>query len=230
LAEDRQTEQSVEAFTEIISSYPTSIFTVVLGVMLVIWLFAILGMLDIDIFPSETGDDVFDADLDVDGEMPGFVGLLHTLGLTGVPVTLVISIIALIGFTLSYFASAWILVPLGSDLLRYLLGSLVLILSIALAIPVTAQAIKPMKPLFVKHFAPSKRDYIGHICVVTSGKVDNEFGIGAVETQGAPLQIDIRTQAGQSYAKNTQLRIASYDPDEDIFEVISEEKYQQLVS
>jgi hypothetical protein len=230
LADDRQLEQSLDTFTDIISSYPTSVYTVVLGVMLVFWIFAILGMFDIDILPSDTADDVLDADMDLDGEMPGFVGLLHTLGLTGVPITLVISIIALFGFSISYITSAWILIPLGSDLLRYLLGTGVLLLSFALAIPVTAQAVKPIKPLFVKHYAPSKLDYIGHICVVTSGKVDSEFGIGTVETLGTPLQVDIRTQTGESHTKDTRLRIAAYDPDKDVFEVISEEKYQQLVS
>ncbi len=219
----------MDAFTDIISSYPTSIYTVVLGVMLVFWIFAILGMFDIDILPSDTADDVLDTDMDLDGEMPGFIGLLHTLGLTGVPITLVISIIALFGFSISYFTSAWILIPLGSDLLRYLLGTGVLIASFALAIPITAQAVKPMKPLFVKHYAPSKQDYVGHICVVTSGKVDTAFGIGAVETHGTPLQIDIRSRPGESHARHTKLRIAAYDPDKDVFEVISEEKYQQLV-
>jgi hypothetical protein len=220
----------VDAFTEVISSYPTSVYTVVLGIMLIFWIFAILGMFDIDIFPSDSGDDVFDADMDLDAEMPGFIGLLHTLGLTGVPLTLVISIIALLGFTLSYLASAWVLMPLGSDLLRYLLGSAVLVVSFAIAIPITAQAVKPMKPLFVKHYAPSKRDYIGHLCVVTSSKVDSEFGIGTVETHGAPLQLDIRAQEGEAHPKGTRLRIADYDPAQDTFEVITEEKYQQLVS
>jgi hypothetical protein len=220
----------VDAFTDVISSYPTSVFTVVLGIMLVFWIFAILGMFDIDIFPGETGDDAFDADVDFDGEMPGFIGLLHTLGLTGVPLTLVISIIALLGFILSYFSSVWILLPLGSDILRYLGGTAILVASFAIAIPITAQAIKPMKPLFVKHYAPSKRDYIGHRCVVTSSKVDSEFGIGTVETHGAPLQIDIRAQAGEVYSKGTTLRIADYDPVQDAFEVISEAKYEQLIS
>jgi hypothetical protein len=220
----------VDAFFEVISSYPTSVYTVVLGIMLVFWIFAILGMFDIDIFPSETADDVSDIDVDLDAEIPGFIGLLHTLGLTGIPLTLVISIIALLGFTLSYFASAWILMPLASELLRYLIGTAILVVSFAIAIPITAQAVKPMKPLFVKHYAPSKRDYIGHVCVVTSAKVDHEFGIGAVETHGAPLQIDIRTQEGEVHAKGTSLRIADYDPAQDSFEVISEEKFQQLVS
>jgi hypothetical protein len=220
----------VDSFTEVISSYPTSVFTVVLGVMLVFWIFAIVGMFDIDIFPGETGDDAFDGDFEADAEMPGFVGLLHTLGLTGVPLTLVISIIALLGFVLSYFSSAWILLPLGSDLLRYLIGTAILVVSVIVAVPVTAQAIKPMKPLFVKHYAPSKRDYIGHLCVVTSSKVDSEFGIGAVDTHGAPLQVDIRAREGEIYSKGTTLRIAAYDRVQDTFEVISEEKYEQLVS
>ncbi|MGD8910256.1 MAG: hypothetical protein PVI92_13015, partial [Chromatiales bacterium] len=129
----------MDAFTEVISSYPTSIYTIVLGIMLVFWIFAILGMFDIDIFPNDTGDDVFDVDMDLDAEMPGFIGLLHTLGLTGVPLTLVISIIALLGFILSYSTSAWILMPLGSDLLRYLLGTVVLAVSFTIAIPITAQ-------------------------------------------------------------------------------------------
>jgi hypothetical protein len=220
----------LDSFTDVISSYPTSVYTVVLGIMLVFWIFAIVGMFDIDILPGDAGDDVFDGDVDFDGEMPGFIGLLHTLGLTGVPLTLVISIIALLGFIFSYFSTVWILLPLGSDLLRYLIGSAILVASFAIAIPITAQAIKPMKPLFVKHYAPSKRDYVGHQCVVTSSTVNSEFGIGTVETHGAPLQIDIRTQAGEVYAKGDTLRIAQYDPAQDSFEVISEEKFQQLVS
>ncbi len=220
----------MDAFSDVISSYPTSVFTVVLGIMLVFWIFAILGMFDIDIFPGDTGDDAFDGDFEPDVEMPGFIGLLHTLGLTGVPLTLVISVIALLGFILSYFSSIWILLPLGSEMLRYLLGTVILVAAIAISIPITAQAIKPMKPLFVKHYAPSKRDYIGHSCVVTSSKVDNEFGIGTVETHGAPLQIDIRAHGEEVYVKGTTLRIADYDQAQDTFEVISEEKYEQLVS
>ena len=198
--------------------------------MLIFWIFAILGMFDIDIFPSDTGEDAFDTDIDLDGEIPGFIGLLHTLGLTGVPLTLVISIIALIGFTLCYFTSAWILTPLDSTLLRYLIGSAMLAVSLALAIPVTAQIIKPMKPLFVKHYAPSKKDYIGHVCVVTSSSVNSEFGIGIVETSGPPIQVDIRTLEGETYRKGDSLRIADYDASKDTFEVISEEKFQQLTN
>ncbi|MET0027112.1 MAG: hypothetical protein ABW101_05705 [Candidatus Thiodiazotropha sp.] len=220
----------MDLFASIISSYPTNIFSIVLGVMLVFWIFAILGMLDIDILSPEGGDDIFEIDAEVDTEMPGFVGLLHTLGLTGVPLTLVISIIALIGFSLSYFISRWFLVPMGSDLLRYILGTGVLVGSTLTAIPLTARLIKPLKPLFVKHYAPSKKDYVGYVCVVTSSSANEEFGIGVIETSGAPIQIDIRTTNGEAYTKGANLRVARYDSVEDFFEVISEAKYQQLIS
>ncbi len=220
----------MDTFTGIISSYPTNIFSIVLGIMLVFWIFAILGMFDIDILSPDGGDDVFELDADFDGEIPGFVGLLHTLGLTGVPLTLVISILALIGFSLSYFTSRWFLAPLGSDLIRYLFGTGILIGSTLIAIPLTARVIRPLKPLFVKHYAPSKKDYIGHVCVVTSSSVSEAFGVAVVETGGAPIQIDIRTSNGEVYPKGASLRVADYDAERDLFAVISEDKYQQLIS
>lgn len=217
----------MDAFFDTISSYPTSVYTVILGIMLVFWLFAILGMLDIDLISPDVDDGVLDVDFE--GEIPGFVGLLHTLGLTGVPFTLVISIIALIGFTLSYFVSAYLLIPLGSTLLRYALGSLVLVGALAVSIPITAKLVKPMRPLFVKHFAPSNRDYIGYQCTISSSKVSETFGIAIVETGGSPLQINIRASEPHAFRKGMTVRIADYDETKDVFDIISEEEYQKLV-
>jgi hypothetical protein len=189
--------------------------------MLVFWLFAIFGLLDIDLFPSET---------EFDSDIPGFVGLLHTLGLTGVPITLVISIIALIGFSICYFVSAYILTPLGSPLLQYTMGTVVLLIAFLLAIPVTAKLIKPMKPLFVKHYAPSNKDYIGFPCTVSSSTVSESFGVGIVETGGSPLQIHIRADSSKQFKKGMTLIIADYNDADDFFEVISQEEYEQLVN
>ncbi|MCU7933428.1 MAG: ubiquinone biosynthesis protein [Candidatus Thiodiazotropha sp. (ex Dulcina madagascariensis)] len=219
----------MDAFFDTISSYPTSVYTVILGVMLVFWIFAILGMLDIDLIPTDVDEGIFEADVNFDGEIPGFVGLLHTLGLTGVPFTLVISIIALIGFTLCYVVSAYLLMPLGSSLIRYAAGTLVLVAGLALSIPITAKLIKPMKPLFVKHFAPSNRDFIGHPCTVSSSRVSDTFGIGIVETGGSPLQINIRADDKQGFKKGMTVRIADYHEANDVFDVISEEAYQKLI-
>ena len=92
----------MEAFFANIFSYPTVFFTVILLVLAVYWLFAILGMVDIDVLDLDM--DV-DADVDVDLEgMTGLAGLLVTLGLTGVPVTVVMTLLALLAWLLSYFA------------------------------------------------------------------------------------------------------------------------------
>lgn len=220
----------MDAFFDTISSYPTSVFTVILGVMLVFWIFAILGMLDIDLIPTEIDEDIIGADVSFEGEVPGFVGLLHTLGLTGVPFTIVISIISLIGFMICYFVSDWLLIPLGSTMIQYAVGTLVLIGGFGMAIPVTAKIIKPMKPLFAKHYAPSKKDYIGHVCEIASSQVSDNFGIGIIETVGSPLQIDIRSPNKKNlFKKGMTVRIADYDETQDVFDVISEEEFQKLI-
>ena len=217
----------MDAFFDVISSYPTSVYTVILGVMLVFWIFAILGMLDIDLIPTDVDEGLFEADFD--GEIPGFVGLLHTLGLTGVPFTLVISIIALIGFTLCYLVSVYILIPMGSSLIQYTAGTLVLLAAFAVAIPITAKLVKPMKPLFIKHFAPSNKEFIGYPCTIYSSRVSDTFGVGIVETGGSPLQINIRAEASREFTKGMTVRIADYNEAEDVFDVISEEDYQKLI-
>ena len=215
----------MDAFLDTISSYPTSVFTVILGVMLVFWILAILGMLDIDLIPTEVDDEVFTSETDFDGEVPGFIGLLHTLGLTGVPFTIIISLISLIGFTVSYFISDFFIRHLDSILLQYLIGTLVLIGGIGISIPITAVLIRPLKPLFVKHYAPSKKDYLGHHCTIISSRVDDSFGIGSIETGGTPLQIDIRSfDKNSHFTKGMTVLIADYDEAQDVFEVISEEE------
>ncbi|MCU7845153.1 MAG: hypothetical protein KZQ93_15095 [Candidatus Thiodiazotropha sp. (ex Monitilora ramsayi)] len=219
----------MDAFLDTISSYPTSVYTVILGIMLVFWIFAILGMLDIDLVPGDVDESILEIDADFDGEIPGFIGLLHTLGLTGVPFTLVVSIVALIGFTLCYVVSVYILQPLGSALIQYVAGTAVLIAAFAVAIPVTSKMIKPMKPLFVKHFAPAKKDFLGHVCTVSSSRVSQDFGIGIIETGGSPLQVNIRSTDDREFVKDIQVRIAEYDEENDVYDVISEEEYQQLL-
>ena len=220
----------MNTFFEIISSYPTSVYTVILCVMLIFWILAILGMLDIDLIPTEVDEGIIDPDVSFEGEVPGFIGLLHTLGLTGVPFTIVVSIISLIGFTISYFVSKWILIPFDSAVVQYTAGTVVLLGAFGVTIPVTAAIIKPMKPLFVKHYAPSKKDYIGHPCTIASSEVSDTFGIGIIETRGTPLQINIRSSEKRQFRKGMTVRIAEYDEAQDIFDVISEEEFQKIVS
>lgn len=210
---------------DIISSFPTSIYTVILGVLLVFWIFAILGAVDFDIFSPDADVDI-DLDLDVDAEMPGFLGLLHTLGLTGVPVTIVFSLLIFIAWILTYLASVYILPWVPTALLFWLAGSAVLVVSFAVAIPITARAIRPLKPVFRTHNASSNQDYVGYACKVTSLEVKEDFGQGFIEDGGAGLNVRIRAQTPNAFTKGDIVKIVSYDADNNTYQVVNEQEFE----
>lgn len=88
------------SFLTNISSFPTAIFTTFTLVMAGFWLLMMAGIFDLDILD-------LDLETDLDGDpdnLHGITAVLVTLGLTGVPVTVVLTIISLVSWLLSYYA------------------------------------------------------------------------------------------------------------------------------
>ena len=139
----------MEAFISNIFHYPTVFFTVFLLVLAIYWLFAILGMVDIDVLDLDM-DVESDVDVDLEG-MTGLAGLLVTLGLTGVPVTVVATVLSLLAWLTSYFAVHLFFFWDAGSLMSYLVGTAVIPVAIAVSIPVTAQLIKPLKQIGRAH-------------------------------------------------------------------------------
>ncbi len=100
----------MEAFLINTFSYPTVLFTVVLIVMVVYWLFAIVGLVDIDVLDLDL-DLESDADLE---SLTGLAGLMVTLGLTGVPITIVLTVLALFAWLITYFGVHFLISPFSS--------------------------------------------------------------------------------------------------------------------
>ena len=214
----------MEAFFANIFSYPTVFFTVILLVLAVYWLFAILGMVDIDVLDLDM--DV-DADVDVDLEgMTGLAGLLVTLGLTGVPVTVVMTLLALLAWLLSYFAVHLLFFWEHGSLMSYLVGSALIPAAIAVAIPVTAQLIKPLKPLFRKVYTPPPdKVLLGRSCKVRSTRVDERFGEAIADLHGASLILRIRGEAEKNLQRGDPVVLIEYRPDDNSYWVVPEAEF-----
>jgi len=209
---------------ELLSGYPTGIYTIFIGVLLVFWLFAILGALDIDILS-------FDADLDFDGEVeiPGFVGLLHTLGFTGVPFTIVLSILIFIAWVFTYVISAYVLPMVPTTILKFLLGSATIVGAFMMAVPITAKIVSPLRKLSIENTAKSNKDYLGAMCKVTSLNVDESFGQGKIQTTGTSLIVRIRATAPNNIKKGDIVRPISYDESDNVYHVVTHEEFEQSV-
>ncbi len=95
----------MEQLFEISSQFPTVIYSTLLGIVVVYWLVAMLGLIDLDF----SGDTELAVDVDADISVGGVTGLLLTFGLTGVPFTLVVSIIILICWLVSFYFQLYLL-------------------------------------------------------------------------------------------------------------------------
>jgi hypothetical protein len=207
----------VAEFLSVVSSYPTVVFTVLLGVIFLYWMLAILGAVDID---------ALDVDIDTDASsVGGITGLMSTLGLKGPPVTVTLSILIGLSWLFSYFCNAYVLVLFPSDLLRYFIGAVLSIFCLAVSIPITAQIIKPLKGLFVVHGAKSKHHFIGATCKITSLEVTDLFGQGEIDDGQAGIIASVRAPTPNSLKKGDKAIVISYQPDNNTYEVVAEQEF-----
>lgn len=225
-------------FLNAILAFPTVVFTILLGVVVVYWLFVLLGALDIDLLGDADldGHDLSleghgHTDLDVDGHLDGHghadghhgdhdadadaehaggvAGLIHALGLGGVPVTLMLSILILAawGFCLGALELFGSGSGAGSAGWLSLAAPLV---ALALAVPVTGFLIRPLRRFFVSLAAPRHRDFLGKVCTITTLRVDERYGQAEVEDGGAGLIVQVRSTGSGRLNRGDRALIFDY--------------------
>ena len=200
-----------------LTSFPAVVYTVLLGVVLVYWLLAIIGLVDFEAGADvDIGADAADAG-DIgdagDGGPEGLSGLaawLVAFGLNGVPFSIVVSLLALVGWFLTGMASLTLL-PLVPDALRWAAGAGVLLAAAALSIVIAAQLVRPMRGLFVTHRAISNAALVGQVCKVLTGVVDERQGRAEVAQRGAGINIRVWAHAPNSLRRGDAALITEYD-------------------
>ena len=209
--------EGMDPFYHNITSFPTVIFTVILGVCILFWMLAVLGLLDID---------MFEVDVDIDDVDAGPVGgILVKFGLNGVPITIIITLITLFGWLLSYVFVAFLNPLIPGRALEILAGIPIFIVSLYLAAMVTAVVIKPLRKLFKKMEATSVKHVLGQIAVVRSSRVDNDFGEAIMKDGGADLLFRVRTRGDETFEKGDNVVLLEHDKATGLYYVISEKEF-----
>jgi hypothetical protein len=178
--------------------FPTVVFTIALGIVLVYWLFVLIGALDIDLLGG--GEGHVDVDLDLDVDASG-----HGLGLGDVPVTISVSLIALLAWVTSLLASHYLVTGGGWPTV------LVLVAAVVIALPVAALLIRPIAPVFAIREGKYNADYVGHACTITTGRVDDGFGQATIEDGGTVLIIAVRCDQPGKLARGDRALIIEFD-------------------
>ncbi|RQO38835.1 ubiquinone biosynthesis protein [Variovorax sp. KBW07] len=198
-------------FMGAVTGYPTAIYTVLLGVVVIYWVLAVLGMVDIE----HSGLDVdlhmhthADGDTSDVGQLASYV---VAFGLNGVPFSVAVSLLVLVSWTVSCMGGEWLLPLVPTVLLKVVAGTVLLVASAVIAIPVTAVAIRPLRGLFVSHTAVTNAALVGQLCRVVTGVVNEKDGRAEVARRGASLNIRVWATVPNTLKRGSQALIVEYD-------------------
>jgi len=176
--------------------------SVLLSVVLVYWIFVMLGTLDIELFDWD-----FDVDTDVDidvGASIWDVGLVPAkfLNLGSIPVMFWGSIYSLSSWLLALGIQRW-----AGDQENWMK----LVEAFGLGLVATKVITNPMRKWFEVIEPNRPQDILGNRCTITTLKATDQFGEASFATGGAPLILTVRTLDDESLAKGTVATIVDYN-------------------
>lgn len=204
-------------------SFPTVIFTLLLALSLLYWLASIIGLLDVDVV--EGGD--MDVSPEVgDGWQGSFSALLLKLGLGGVPLTVIFTLLFLCGWIICYFIDLLLLHLLPLGWLRYPLGVILLVAALIPSVVLTGWLCRPLRGLFRKYQAVSMKHLLGQTAIVRSGTVTERSGEALLEDGGAGLLLKVRTAGGAGFQRGDRVVLLEYLAAENAYRVISEDEFK----
>ncbi|MBI3269430.1 MAG: hypothetical protein HYZ53_10455 [Planctomycetes bacterium] len=155
---------------------------------------------------------------DHDQDEGGLAGLLSALGLRGVPLTVVLSLVILF----AWLASLGLMEVVGDIQglwLRRLVGSGVGLVALSTGLLLTSVALRPLRGLFVVTTAASNTSFVGRECTIRSQRVDEEFGQAEIEDGGAGLVVQVRCRNANQLTQGSKAIVYAYDREQAIFHV-----------
>lgn len=189
--------------------FPTVLFTPLLIVVALYWLFVAFGAAD-----SEMLDGV-----DADGEATGLSSLMSKAGLGRVPVTVALTLLVLVAWFVSMMGSILAgLLGTTSTPLLIALGAVVLLIALVAAWTITSGLVMGLSRFLPRNSANSKHELVGRTCVIRIGEATESFGQAEITTAGgAAISIPVRTTGGESLPLGSTALIFDHHGEDDVF-------------
>jgi len=223
----------MDPFYQNIGSFPTLIFSFMLGACLIYWLFAVVGVVDLsflDITPEITNADLSVGPVTSGDAGSGAVttvmsGLFVRFGLFGVPTIIILSFISLFGWFISFVIVHLFFDPLWDSILRYPIGLVVVLFSAYCSAWITAYAIRPIRKIFKRSLGTSSEQLIGKVVFVRTSRVDDSFGEATLDDGGAGLILQVRSADQHTLSQGEPAVILEYEPEHHCYRIISEARF-----
>jgi hypothetical protein len=203
----------MDDFLHALATWGVAPFTVLLIAAVLYWLLVILGALDLDILHlhhEAHHDAAHDGHHAGDDQHPGwFAGFLEFLSVGKVPLTVILSILVFAGWTV-----AMLLALLG------LWWLLVAPAALAVALPLTAAACRPLRAVFssLDRGTATGVSLFGREARITSATCDANFGTATCEVDGAEHLIRVvAIRSDLVFRRNDPVVIADHDRERDVY-------------
>lgn len=202
-------------------TFPTLLYSILLAFCVLYWLVAATGAIDTD---------AVDGLLATDGdssEPSVAAGMLARLGLSGVPLMLVLTVLAFTGWVLTYFVQLLLLRHLP-EALRLVAGAGTAVVALLPGILVTSLLLRPVAKLVARLRPQQPPSLLGRAGTVISPYVDGQDGRAEIADGGAGLILQVRTRAGLRLARGERVVLVEHVPAANSYVVIPESTFHQL--
>lgn len=216
--------ENMNPFYQTITSFPTILYTIILMLCVFYWAIAMLGMIDIDFI-----------DLDLDGDIDinegadaqhALAGLLLKLGLYGVPLTIILTILSLIAWIICYYSSYYLSPILNSNIIiKYAAGAVIFVVATYVSAIITGQIIKPIRTFFSKLDADEIKHVLGQTVVVRSAVVTKDKGEGFMNDGGAGILLNIRATGDDEFKKGDEVVLIEKLNEQSLYRVIAKSEF-----
>ena len=205
-------------FLQVALTFPTLLYSILLAFCVVYWLLAATGLLDADSIDGLLGGD------GDNGDTANTAGILARLGLGGVPVMLVLAVLAFFGWLCTYFVHLLLLRHLP-DGLRLVAGIATLVAALVPGVLATSLALRPVARLLARLRPPPQASILGKAGTVISPGVDQHDGRAEFEDGGAGLILQVRSAPGATFSRGERVVLISHDEQANTYAVMSETQF-----
>lgn len=204
-------------------TYPTLAYSVLLAFCVIYWLIAATGIVDTDAVDGLLGHHHHVDGHDGDGI--GLAGILAKLGLSGVPIMLVLTTLSFFGWVATYFTHLLVLLHLPAPM-RILVGTLVAIAALIPGVLLTSFTLRPVAKLINRLRPPTPPSILGREGTVISPLVDEAGGRVEIDDGAAGLILQARTHSPHALARGSRVVLIHHDTTSDLYEVIPANEFQ----
>lgn len=218
----------MSAFLQYALGFPTFIFGALLAFMLSYWLIALLGLVETDALDHWVLFDGSDHAHGAEHSASALAGLLLKVGLGGIPLTVILTMLFLLSWLASYVLCHFVPMPQGWVWVNVLTGSAVAVAALVLGFFATVLVLRPLRGI-VSKIAPGEEPKIllGRMGLVRSAVVNATQGYGSVDDGGGGLNLQMRSPE-RELTRGTTVVLIEHLPEQGVWRVVSKAEFDGI--